>query len=206
MTINQPRIYLASQSPRRRELLKQIGIHYEVFLLRNNPTRQVDVDEVALLGEAPQDYVERVCREKSEQAWAMLQYRNLPAAPILTADTTVTIDGHILGKPENAAHAKEMLRLLSGRTHQVLTAVGIIEGGHYVSRLSSTRITFASLDEARINQYVASGEANDKAGSYGIQGRAGAFVTQLEGSYSGVVGLPLFETVELLNTFGIMPS
>lgn len=206
MAINQPRIYLASQSPRRRELLKQIGIHYEVFLLRNNPTRQVDVDEVALLGESPQEYVERVCREKSEQAWTMLQYRNLPAAPILTADTTVTIDGQILGKPENAAHAKEMLRLLSGRTHQVLTAVGIIEDERYVSRLSSTRITFASLDEARINQYVASGETNDKAGAYAIQGRAGAFVTQLEGSYSGVVGLPLFETLELLNTFGIMPS
>lgn len=205
MPPTQPRLYLASQSPRRRELLKQIGIYYEVLLLRNTPSRQVDVDEVALLGEAPQEYVERVCREKSEQAWAMMQYRNLPRAPILTADTTVTLDGLILGKPENAAHAKEMLRLLSGRTHQVLTAIGVIEGERYASRLSSTRITFAALDEARINQYVASGEANDKAGAYGIQGRAGAFVAQLEGSYSGVVGLPLFETIELLNTFGITP-
>jgi septum formation protein len=135
----------------------------------------------------------------------MMQYRNLPPAPILTADTTVTVDGLILGKPENATQAKEMLRLLSGRTHQVLTAVGMILGERYESRLSSTQVTFASLNEKRINQYVASGEANDKAGAYGIQGRAGAFVVQLVGSYSGVMGLPLFETVELLNSFGITP-
>ncbi|MDH2916401.1 MAG: Maf family protein [Gallionella sp.] len=203
MAINQSRIYLASQSPRRRELLKQIGIHYEMLLLRNNPERQVDVDEVVLLNETPEVYVERVCREKATAAWRAMTLRNLRPSPILTADTTVTINGQILGKPNDNQHAAEMLRSLSGKQHQVLTAVAIISGERIECRTSITTITFAHLSEESIRRYLQTGETHGKAGAYGIQGHAGAFVERIEGSYSGVVGLPLFETVELLKSFGI---
>lgn len=203
MSIHHPRIYLASQSPRRRELLKQIGIRYEVLLLRNDPDRQVDVDEVELKDEPPLAYVERVCREKAEAAWSAMLARNLPPCPVLAADTTVTLGGDIIGKPRDNQHAAEILRSLSGTQHQVLTAVGIAFEDRYESRVSTSIIHFSPLSDDRIRRYLLSGEAHDKAGAYGIQGQAGAFVERLEGSFSGVVGLPLFETVELLKSFGV---
>lgn len=202
MSFIRPRIYLASQSPRRRELLKQIGINFEVLLLRTDPRRQVDVDEEPHSGESPDAYVQRLSAEKARAAWNALAFRNQPPFPVLAADTTVTIDGKILGKPRDHADAAAMLRLLSGRQHQVLTAVSMTFDEQIETRLSATTITFAKLNEQRIHRYVISNEAHDKAGAYGIQGHAGCFVQHLEGSYSGVVGLPLFETVELLELFG----
>jgi len=203
MPPNKPHLYLASQSPRRRELLKQIGIHFEPLLLRNDPRREIDVDEIPLHGELPEVYVERVCREKAAAAVQAIALRNLRPAPTLTADTIVTIDGHILGKPSDDKHATEMLRSLSGKQHQVLTAVAVVLGERIECRISSSTITFATLSDSDIRRYLRTGEAHGKAGAYGIQGHAGAFVARLEGSYTGVVGLPLFETVELLKSFGI---
>ena len=196
------RIYLASQSPRRRELLKQIGIHYDVLLLRNDPRRKVSVDETPHEGEIPVDYVQRVCRDKARAGWETLLLRNLPLLPVLAADTTVTLDGKIIGKPDNSEHAAEILRMLSGTQHQVLTAVAMAFEERLEMRLSTTTITFDTLSEERIHRYLLTSEAHDKAGAYGIQGHAGAFVKHLEGSYSGVMGLPLYETVELLKLFG----
>ncbi len=201
--LNPSRICLASQSPRRRELLKQIGITFEVLLLRNDPQRQIDVDEVAHHNEAPVVYVERVCREKAQAAWQAITLRNLTVCPVLTADTIVSLDSQILGKPRDNVHAAEMLRSLSAKQHQVLSAVGVVYEDRYEFRISTTTIQFSPLSEDRIHRYLLTGEALDKAGAYGIQGQAGTFVERLEGSYSGVVGLPLFETVELLNSFGI---
>ena len=197
------RIYLASQSPRRRGLLKQIGIRFDLLVLRNDPRRQIDVDELPLAQESPAAYVERVCREKAQAAQEALRLRTLRAAPTLTADTVVTLDQQIIGKPDDNAHAAQILRKLSGRTHEVITAVALTLGERTEFRVASTRIRFASLDEERIRRYLLTGEAHGKAGAYGIQGQAAAFVEHLEGSYSGVVGLPLFETVELLKSFGI---
>jgi len=198
------RIYLASQSPRRRELLKQIGIRFDLLLLRNDPRRQIDVNELPLVQESPDVYVERVCREKALAAQEALRLRALRAAPILTADTVVTINGEIIGKPDDNAHATEILRKLSGGTHEVITAVAVALAERTVCRVVTTRIRFAVLDEERIRRYLLSGEALGKAGAYGIQGQAAAFVVHLEGSYSGVVGLPLCETAELLKSFGIV--
>jgi septum formation protein len=161
------------------------------------------VDEIPLHGELPEVYVERVCHEKAAAAVQAVTLRNLRPAPILTADTIVTIDGNILGKPSDDKHAAEMLRSLSGKQHQVLTAVAVVLGDRIECRTSNTIITFATLSEEAIHRYLQTGEAHGKAGSYGIQGHAGAFVERLEGSYTGVVGLPLFETVELLKSFGI---
>jgi len=200
--IRHPRIYLASQSPRRRELLKQIGVYYETLLLRDSPRRRVDVDETPHAGEAPVDYVQRVCREKASAGWETLNLRNLPPFPVLAADTTVTLDGKIIGKPNDNEHAVEILRLLSGTRHQVLTAVAVAFERRLEMRLSTTTITFDTLSEERIRRYLLTREAHDKAGAYGIQGHAGAFVKHIDGSYSGVMGLPLYETVELLRLFG----
>jgi len=200
--IRHPRIYLASQSPRRRELLKQIGVYYELLLLRSDPRRQITVDETPFDGEAPLDYVQRVCRAKAEAGWDTLLLRNLPRLPVLAADTTVTLDGKILGKPDDKEHAAEILRMLSGRQHQVLTAVAVAFEERVELRLSATTVTFDTLNEERIRRYLLTHEAHDKAGAYGIQGQAGAFVQRIEGSYTGVMGLPLYETVELLKLFG----
>jgi len=200
--IRHPRIYLASQSPRRRELLKQIGVYYEMLLLRSDPRRQISVDETPFDGEAPLDYVQRVCRAKAEAGWDTLLLRNLPRLPVLAADTTVTLDGKILGKPDDKEHAAEILRMLSGRQHQVLTAVAVAFEERVELRLSATTVTFDTLNEDRIRRYLLTHEAHDKAGAYGIQGQAGAFVQRIEGSYTGVMGLPLYETVELLKLFG----
>jgi septum formation protein len=202
MKDKQQRIYLASQSPRRRELLKQIGVHYEVLLLRSDSRRKVCVDETPLAGEDPVAYVQRVCRDKARAGWETLGLRNLPLHPVLAADTTVTLGGKIIGKPDNNEHAAEILRLLSGSKHQVLTAIAVAYKDRLEMRLSSTTITFDTLSDERIRRYLLTSEAHDKAGAYGIQGYAGAFVTHIDGSYTGVMGLPLYETVELLKLFG----
>lgn len=197
-----PHIYLASQSPRRRELLKQIGVHYEVLLLRDDRHGESGVDETPHQDEDPVLYVQRVCRDKALAGRETLSLHNLPQHPVLAADTTVTLHGHILGKPDDDEHAAEILRMLSGSRHQVLTAVAVAFGERLEMRLSTTTITFDTLSEERIRRYLLTGEARDKAGAYGIQGHAGAFVKHIDGSYTGVMGLPLFETVELLKLFG----
>ena len=201
MPIIQPRIYLASQSPRRRELLKQIGVNFELLLLRTDSRRDMDVDETPHAAEPPEDYVQRVCQAKAEAGYAVLRLRNLPSFPVLAADTTVVLDGRIFGKPGNAEQAAAMLRQLSGCEHQVLSAVAIASGEHVEAALSTSTVRFAPLDEGHIQRYLLAHEYTDKAGGYGIQGRAGAFVEHLSGSYSGVMGLPLFETVQLLRHF-----
>lgn len=202
MRIIKPRIYLASQSPRRRELLKQIGINFEMLLLRSDPRRNVDVDETPLEGERPEDYVLRVSREKAEAGYAVLRLRNLPSFPVLAADTAVIVDGKILGKPQGAAQAATMLKELSGREHQVLSAVAIALNERVETALSVSTVRFADLGEERIRRYLLTHEYRDKAGAYGIQGYAGAFIEHISGSYSGVMGLPLFETAQLLQRFG----
>lgn len=200
--ITHPRIYLASQSPRRRELLKQIGVNFELLLLRTDPRRKVDVDETPHPNEPPDEYVLRVCQAKADAGVATLRFRNLPPFPVLAADTTVTLDGNILGKPADREEAVALLRQLSGRQHRVLSAVAVAFDDRVEVRLSDTAVTFVPLSEERIRRYVLTSEPHDKAGAYGIQGHAGCFVQHIEGSYSGVVGLPLAETVELLQSFG----
>lgn len=199
------RIYLASRSPRRRELLKQANIPFEVLLYREDAKRGVDVDETPQSGEDARVYVERMARIKAEAASLRLQQRRLPDYPVLSADTTVVLDGHILGKPADHAEALAMLTALSGRSHEVLTAIAVMRHERMETRLSATTVEFAPISSARLRQYVATGEPLDKAGAYGIQGRAGAFVRHLSGSYTGVMGLPLYETLELLDAFGVNP-
>jgi septum formation protein len=197
------KIYLASKSPRRRELLRQIGVEFELLMLRNDAARGPDVSELELPDELAADYVARVASEKAAFAWNIVQSRRLPLRPVLAADTTVTIDGKILGKPASREAAIEMLESLSGRTHQVLTSVAV----HYtnmaeqVTQVSDVR--FAKLSMASIKAYCATTEPYDKAGGYGIQGLAALFVEHIEGSHSGIVGLPLFETAQLLRQAGI---
>lgn len=195
------RLYLASQSPRRLELLRQIGLEPTVLPLRSSPGR-VDVDESPLPGEPVTDYVLRLARVKAQAGVEAQQVRNLPHWPILAADTTVTLDGQILGKPTDRDAAAAMLRRYSGRAHSVLTAVAAAHLGSLEVVLSESVVTFKSLSEAEISAYLDSREGYDKAGGYGIQGRAALFIEHLSGSYSGVMGLPLFETSELLKTVG----
>jgi septum formation protein len=201
MSITQPRIYLASQSPRRRELLKQIGVNFEMLLLRSDVCRNMDVDETVRGDEQPEVHVRRICQEKIAAGRTSLRLRNLPVFPVLAADTVVALDGRIFGKPENAEQAAEMLRQLSGREHQVLSAVAVALGEHVEVALSTSTVRFTTLSEERIRRYLLTSEYNDKAGGYAIQGQAGAFVEHISGSYSGVMGLPLFETVQLLKLF-----
>ncbi len=195
------RLYLASQSPRRLELLRQIGLEPTVLLLRSVPGR-VDVDETPLPDEPANDYVLRLARLKAAGGVSAQESRKLPLWPILAADTTVTIDGQILGKPADADAAAAMLRRYSGRSHTVLTAVAAAHLGQIQAVLSESVVTFKTLSQAEIEAYVASRECFGKAGGYGIQGRAALFVEHLSGSYSGVMGLPLYETSELLKTVG----
>jgi septum formation protein len=195
-------IYLASSSPRRRELLKQIGVRFEVLLLRTHPSRS-DVDETPHAGEDPREYVLRLARAKAEAGNMACRARCLPAYPVLAADTTVVLDGAIIGKPADRAEAEATLARLAGRSHEVLTAVAMAFDDRIEVKLSVSSVGFAPLDAATIKRYVASGESQDKAGAYAIQGRAAAFVARLEGSYSGVMGLPLCETSQLLRKFGI---
>ena len=195
------KVYLASRSPRRRELLKQIGVAFEVLLLRDHPGRNVDVDESQQPGEGPDDYVRRVCRIKADAGWERVLQRRLRQFPVLAADTVVCVEDIILGKPPDPSHAVKMLRLLSGREHRVLTAVALKMEDRVELVVSESRVRFGEISQADIEAYVASGEASDKAGAYAIQGRAAAFVTELHGSYSGIMGLPLHETAQLLKTF-----
>ena len=199
---NYTRIYLSSQSPRRRELLKQIGVNFEMLLLRSDPRRHVDVDETPHAAEAPETYVLRVCQDKVRAAFNAMNLRSLPMNPVLAADTTVTLDGNIFCKPRDREEAAFMLRQLSGRQHQVFSAVAIALGERVETRLSVSKVTFSTLSEERIRHYIFTNEQLDKAGAYSIQGYAAAFIPHIDGSYSGVMGLPLFETAELLQTFG----
>ena len=196
------RIYLASQSPRRRELLKQIGINFETLLLRSSLSRRVDVDETPRKDESPEAHVQRVCHEKVNAGWMLLQFRSLLPLPVLAADTSVILDGKIIGKPQDREQAAATLRVLSGRQHQVLSAVAVSFEERTEMRLSISKVTMATLNEERIRRYILTSEPLDKAGAYGIQGHAAAFIQHIEGSYSGVMGLPLFETAELLKIFG----
>ncbi len=193
--MNQSRIYLASRSPRRGELLTQIGVSFEVL-----PS---DVDESVWPSEAPEHYVLRLAREKVAVGVQSLVARGLPARPVLAADTTVCINGMILGKPESDEAAAIMLRSMSGSWHVVHTAVAVAFADRVEVALSSTQVELAPLTEAEIASYVATGEPCDKAGSYGIQGLAGVFIRRIEGSYSGVMGLPIYETAQLLKKFGV---
>jgi septum formation protein len=203
MSISDKRIYLASRSPRRRDLLKQIGVPFELLLLREDLRRGADVDETPLAEESPGVYVLRVASAKAAMAVRQIAYRGLPQKPVLSADTTVVFDGQIVGKPEDAEHAARILRTLSGREHQVLTAVAIALREQIEAQISVSSVSFRELTDTDIRRYVTTGEPLDRAGAYAIQGRAGAFVTRISGSYSGIMGLPLAETVELLQKFEI---
>jgi septum formation protein len=191
-------IYLASRSPRRRELLAQIGVRYQLLLFRTRPDEGPEVDEAALGNETPSAYVERIARAKSKAGWNRMLQRNLPQAPVLAADTTVALGSRVYGKPASRKEAAEMLAALSGRSHEVLSAVSLKYADWLEGALSVSEVRFRPLGEEEIRQYVASGECDDKAGAYAIQGRAARFIAELRGSYSGVMGLPLYETSELL--------
>lgn len=195
-------IYLASKSPRRRELLKQIGVQYELLMMRELSPR-ADVDESPQPNETPKAYVERVVQLKSMAARRVLQERKLTSRPVLTADTTVTFGGQILGKPESRDDAFRMLSMLSGETHEVLTAVMVATDDQIEHVLTTTSVSFAALSDTDIRRYIDSGEPMDKAGGYGVQGRAAKWISKLSGSYSGVVGLPLYETAKLLRQCGV---
>ncbi len=197
------KIYLASKSPRRRELLRQIGVEFELLMLRNDTPRGPDVTEAVLPGETAALYVARVTREKAACAWAIVQNRRLPVRPVLAADTTVTIDGEILGKPADRAEAVALLERLSGRTHQVLTSVAVQHSSMLEQITQVSDVRFATLSAASIKAYCATQEPYDKAGGYGIQGLAALFVEHIEGSHSGIMGLPLYETAALLRKAGI---
>ncbi len=203
MSVRDKSIYLASRSPRRRELLKQIGVPFELLLLREDLRRGADVDETPLPDESPGVYVLRMAGAKVNTALRQIAVRGLPQKPVLAADTTVVFDDRIIGKPLNAGDATRILRALSGREHQVLTAVALALREQIEAQISVSSVWFHELTDADIRRYVATGEPLDKAGAYAIQGRAGAFVTRIAGSYSGIMGLPLAETAELLMRFDI---
>jgi septum formation protein len=193
-------IYLASQSPRRSQLLAQIGVRHELLL----PGADEDAEalEVALAGEKPEAYCARVTAAKLDAALARLAARGLPPAPILCADTTVAVDDLILGKPADAADARRILTLLAGRSHRVITAVAVADATRRVAALNVSHVAFAALSAAQVDRYIASGEPFGKAGAYAIQSQAAAWIVNIAGSYSGIMGLPLFETAQLLEQFG----
>jgi septum formation protein len=197
-----PSVYLASKSPRRQELLRQIGVEFEELLLREAAGRRRDIVESPRKGEAALDYVKRVARTKVSVAWHQMNRRGLPPKPVLAADTEVILEGHVLGKPKDAAHAALMLEQLSDRTHEVHTAVAVRWNAQIMLAVSSSRVTFRALTREDIQRYIASGEPFDKAGAYAVQGRAAVFISRIEGSYSGVMGLPLYETAEILGKVG----
>ncbi len=202
MKSSDQKIYLASQSPRRRELLRQIGVDFELLLMRDHVPRGPEVDESVLPGETPEVYVARVTTAKALCAQGIKKLRKLPQRLILSADTTVTIDGLILGKPADPAEAAAMMTLLSGRTHQVMTCVCVVDGEQRWQTMQVSSVTFNTLSIDMINAYCASSEPYDKAGGYGIQGMAALFIRDISGSYSGIMGLPLFETAQLLKQAG----
>jgi septum formation protein len=193
-------LYLASQSPRRRQLLAQIGVRHELLL----PGAEEDAEalEAVRPGEPPDAYCARVTVAKLDAALVRLAVRALPPAPILCADTTVAVGDLILGKPEDDADAHRMLTLMAGRTHRVITAVAVADATRCEAALSVSQVEFAPLTPAQIARYIASREPFGKAGAYAIQSQAAAWIVKIEGSYSGIMGLPLFETASLLEKFG----
>ena len=197
-------IYLASQSPRRSQLLQQLGVRHELLLpnAAGDVAEDAESIEVVLPAEVPRDYVQRVTRLKLDAAMARLARRQLPLAPVLASDTTVALGHEILGKPADAQDAQRMLRKLSGQTHEVLTAVALQQGALRLQALSVSRVRFMAMTDAQIAAYVDSGEPFGKAGGYGIQGLAAAMIEYMEGSYSGIMGLPVFETAQLLRQIG----
>ena len=200
-------IYLASRSPRRRELLHQIGVRFETLLLRAEARRPADVDESQRPSESAEAYVERVALEKAMCGQRVLLARQQVFHPVLAADTVVVLDGEVLGKPDNRVQAAQMLRRLAGRMHEVRTAVALATAPAPnvapLLAISVSRVTLRRINDEEVERYCASNEPLDKAGGYAIQGRAAVFVEKLEGSYSGVVGLPLAETASLLIRAGI---
>jgi septum formation protein len=195
-------IYLASRSPRRRELLAQIGVRFQLLMFRDRPDTDAELDEAVLDGEPPAAYVERVARAKALAGWNRLEQRSLPRAAVLSADTTVALGGRILGKPAGRRVAADMLAALSGTRHEVLTAVAVKHEAQFECVLSVSEVDFKPLSAREIREYVATGECDDKAGAYAIQGRAAQYVVALHGSFSGVMGLPLYETAQLLERMG----
>ena len=195
-------IYLASRSPRRRELLGHIGVKFHLLLFRNRAGAAPDIDEDPLPEETPRDYVMRVARAKAAVGWRRMLERNLPRHPVLAADTTVALEGRIYGKPADRAAAAAMLAALSGKRHEVLTAVAVQYDEEVETALSVSEVQFRELGAQEIQDYVATGEPDDKAGAYAIQGRAALFVSEIRGSQSGIVGLPLYETAQLLQKMG----
>lgn len=181
----------------------QIGVGFELLLLREDPARGKDVDESPLPGENPHDFVLRVSHAKAEAGWLHVQQRRLPFFPVLAADTAVVLNDRIMGKPANRGEAMEMLQALSGKRHEVLTAVAVANAGRIEQKLSASIVQFGKLTDHAVRRYAMTGEPLDKAGAYAIQGHAAAFIEKIEGSYSGVMGLPLYETAELLASFGI---
>jgi septum formation protein len=193
-------VYLASQSPRRRQLLEQLGVAYELLL--PDDSEDAEALEVVLPNEAPRAYVQRVTQLKLDAALARMKQRQLPTAPVLCSDTTVALGKTILGKPESNKDAQRMLRTLSGQTHRVLTAVALGTPRQREQALSISTVRFADMTTAQIKSYADSGEPMGKAGAYAVQGRAAAYIAHISGSYSGIMGLPMFETAQLLRAFG----
>ena len=197
-----PFIYLASQSPRRSQLLSQLGVEHRLLL--PDASEDSEALEVVLPGEAPLDYVQRVTGLKLQAALARLQRLQWPLAPVLCADTTVALGRTILGKPQDAVHASQMLKQLAGRSHRVMTAIALGDGTRIVRECSVSRVRFAALSDPQRAAYVASGEPMGKAGAYAVQGLAAAFIQRIEGSYSGIMGLPLFETAQALRDMKVL--
>jgi septum formation protein len=198
-----PLLYLASKSPRRQALLHQLDIEFETLRLREAIGRQRDVVEEAADAEPPLHYVERIARTKADVGWQRMQDRKLAERPVLGADTEVVLDGEVFGKPRDVDDAIRMIKRLSGRTHQVFTAVAVRHRDIVEVDMSVSKVTLRRLATAEVERYAASGEPLDKAGGYAVQGRAAAFVARIEGSYSGIVGLPLCETASLLARIGV---
>jgi septum formation protein len=197
------KIYLASKSPRRRELLRQIGVEFELLMLRDHASRGPEVSEEIIPGESPEVYVARIALEKAECAHRTMLWRKLPIRPVLAADTTVAIDGRILGKPANIDEAISMLKSLSGRTHQVLTSIAVRHHDDTWQTTQRSDVVFGVLPDDVIRAYCSMQEPYDKAGGYAVQGQAAIFIQEISGSYSGIMGLPLFETAQLLQKAGI---
>ena len=204
MIFAENQIYLASRSPRRRELLRQIGVKFNLLLMRETLGRPIDIDEQPLADETPTDYIYRIVHFKANEGWKRVLQRKFQPLPVLVADTIVTLDGCILGKPKDLTQAEEMLKTLSGRSHQVLTAIGVGIKDKIQVRLSTSTVQFREISEREIRKYVAQNNCLDKAGAYAIQGIAAAFIVKISGSYSGVMGLPLYETAQLLEEAGIV--
>ena len=194
-------VYLASQSPRRRQLLEQLGVQYELLLA--DASEDAEALELVLKNEAPAAYVKRVTALKLDAAVARLVRRKLPPAPVLCSDTTVAMGRTIYGKPENAQDAERMLSELAGKTHRVLTAIAVQQGAQRFQAVSTSRVSFEPMTAEKIKTYVATGEPMGKAGAYGIQGRVAMHIMRINGSYSGIMGLPLWETATLLQAAGI---